>query len=467
MKLSFHGAAQCVTGSKHLVSLENGQKILLDCGMFQGMGKKTIELNSNFGFSPREITAVVLSHAHIDHSGLLPRLYAEGFRGKIFCTAPTVPIAEALLQDSAHIQESDVRYINKKKLAKGETLVEPLYSTDDADATIKLLVPVDYHEDFTVCEGVQCVFTDAGHILGSASVHLTITDNEKITRLTFSGDVGRYNDSILESPEPFKQADFVILESTYGNSLHVDYNNTHEALLEHVKHTCIEKKGKLIIPAFSLGRTQELLYALNELELRGQLPDLNYYVDSPLSIKITKIIKEFPEVYNKHAQETRGIDADIFQFKGLQFIDTKEQSMALNAKNEPCVIISASGMAEAGRVKHHIANAIGKSKNTILMVGYCNPEGLGGRLLAGAKEVKIFTEMFTVNAEVKSMRSMSAHGDYDDLVQYMMCQDFSQLQRVFLVHGDPEVQRDFAEILKKKGIQQVEIPALHETFNLG
>jgi metallo-beta-lactamase family protein len=466
MQLSFHGAAQCVTGSKHLISLDNGTQVLLDCGMFQGMGKLTIELNNHFGFNPAHLTAVVLSHAHIDHSGLLPRLYAEGFRGSIFCTEPTAPLVEALLEDSARIQEADAAYLNKKKSQKGEPLVEPLYTQDHVEHTIKLLQPIEYNQTFEVCSGIKCQYTDAGHILGSASVHLSIKDGEQNIQLTFSGDVGRFNDSILKSPEPFKQADYIILESTYGDSLHVDYNNTKDALHDHITKTCVQNGGHLVIPAFSLGRTQELLYALNALELEGRLPDIEYFVDSPLSIRITEIIKEYPEVYNKHAAATRQIDSDIFNFKGLKFIGTKEESMALNRYENPCVIISASGMAEAGRVKHHIKNNIGDPKNTILFVGYCNPEGLGGRLKAGEQQVKIFTEWFTVKCGIAEMRSMSAHGDYEDLIQYLMCQDFSKIKGLFLVHGEKEVQKNFADKLSKLNLQNIAIPHLHQIFNL-
>jgi metallo-beta-lactamase family protein len=466
MQIGFYGAAQCVTGSKHLIQLKDGRTILLDCGMFQGMGKKTIELNSHFGFDPTHLTAVVLSHAHIDHSGLLPKLYAEGFRGKIFCTTPTVAVAQALLEDSARIQESDVAYINKKKALKGEPLIKPLYTSENATDTVALLEAIPYGTNFNVCDGVTCIFTDAGHILGSASVHLSIIEDEKTTRITFSGDVGRFNDSILKSPEPFSQADYILLESTYGDTLHSEYTGTKDAFLEHITHTCITKKGKLIIPAFSLGRTQELLFALNQLDLEGRLPKIDYVVDSPLSIRLTKIIKQYPEVYNTHAKELSTIDADIFNFQGLRFIEKREESMALNGSKKPCVIISASGMAEAGRIKHHIKNNIQDSKNTILMVGYCNPEGLGGKLLAGEKTVKIFTDTFDVNAEVKSMRSMSAHGDYEDLIQYLSCQDPKKIKKVFLVHGDKDVQEIFAEKLNQVGIQSVEIPNLYQQYDL-
>jgi metallo-beta-lactamase family protein len=375
-------------------------------------------------------------------------------------------LVEALLEDSARIQESDVAYVNKKKAKKGEPLIEPLYTPEDAEKAIKQLQTVAYDAEFEVTKSVKCYYSDAGHILGSASVHLTIMEQGKSTRVTFSGDVGRYNDSILKSPAPFSQADYILLESTYGDTLHVDYNNTKEHLLEQITNTCLKKGGSLVIPAFSVGRTQELLYALNALELEGRLPAVDYIVDSPLSIRVTEIIKEYPEVYNKHATEYLNIDKDLFQFKGLRYIEKKEESMALNQMKQPMVIISASGMAEAGRIKHHIKNKISDPKNTIMLVGYCNPEGLGGRLLAGDKQVKIFTEWYNVQAEVASMRSMSAHGDYEDLIQYLMCQDFSKLKKVFLVHGDKDTQKVFAKKLLDKGIQNVEIPFLHQEFDL-
>ncbi|KRT16739.1 MBL fold metallo-hydrolase [Pedobacter ginsenosidimutans] len=465
MNIAFHGAARTVTGSKHLITLKNGTQILLDCGLFQGMGRVTDKLNDFFGFDAKKVTYLVLSHAHIDHCGLLPKLVAEGFEGKIFCTSATMDLARILMMDSAKIQMQDAEFSNRH-LREGEEMEEPLYTDEDVTKTLSLMKIVEYEEDFEIETGIRLRFTDAGHILGSAAVHLTITEDGKPTRITFSGDVGRYGDLLLKSPQQFDQADYILMESTYGDSLHKDLDPIENMLLEIINNTCKIKKGKVIIPAFAVGRTQELLYALNGLELKGKLPDVPYYVDSPLSSKATEILKNHPEVYNNGVKETLKVDHDIFGFKGLRFIESVEESKALNANPRPCVIISASGMAEAGRVKHHIRNNISNQKNTILMVGYCEPKSLGGRLIAGQKVVEIFRDEYEVKAEVRSIKSMSAHGDYEDLLQFLSGQDPAKVKQLFLVHGEYEVQQHFAGKLKDAGFKHVAIPEYHQVFEI-
>ncbi len=466
MNISFHGAARTVTGSKHLLSLKNGKKILLDCGMFQGMGKETIELNANFGFDATSVDCLILSHAHIDHSGLIPKLYKEGFRGVIYATPATKELGAILLEDSAAIQRDDTKFINKRRAKQGLPPFEPLYDLEHAEEALELFQTIQYNVWTTISEGVELLFTDAGHIIGSAAVHLRIKEDGASTRITFSGDVGRYNDAILRSPQEFDQADYILLESTYGNKLHNEVFGMVDGLEQWIRHTCIDKKGKLIIPAFSVGRTQELLYALNQLDLENRLPNVPFYVDSPLSGEATAVLKNFPNYFNKKIQKIMETDADPFDFKGLKFIKTVEESKHLNELSQPCVIISASGMADAGRVKHHIMNNIGDSKNTVLLVGYCEPRSLGGRLMNGAKEVKIFGEMFEVVTEVGSMRNMSAHGDYDDLCQFLACQKPELVKTLFLVHGEYEVQQDFAIKLRKKHFVNVEIPEMHQSYKL-
>ena len=466
MQVSFHGAAGCVTGSKHLVHLNNNSKVLLDCGMFQGMGKETFALNENFGFDASAITAVVLSHAHIDHSGLLPRLVAQGFLGNIYCTPATKALSTILLQDSAHIQKVDVKYANKRRLLNNLPPYEPLYTLADANKVTSLMITQDYNNPFTVIPGVQCTFTDAGHIIGSAAVHLTITEGDVTQQITFSGDVGRYNDAILKAPQPFAQANYIIMESTYGNSLHSRTTDTPDALLQWIINTCITNKGKLIIPAFSVGRTQEILYALNTLENEGRLPKLDYIVDSPLSQNATEVLKSYPQYYNNTIQQVilQG-DKDPFMFVGLQYTQSQEESKLLNYRNTPCVIISASGMADAGRVKHHISNNIENSNNAILLSGYCETNSLGGRLKKQPKEVMIFGQSHQVNAKIGELRSMSAHGDYNDLIQWLSCQNPTLIKQLYLVHGEPDVQADFKNILATKGYNNVYIPKLHETVS--
>lgn len=467
MKISFHGAARTVTGSKHVITMKNGKKLLLDCGMFQGLGKDTDMLNRNFGFEPGEIEAMILSHAHIDHSGLVPKLIKDGFRGKIFCTHGTSELASVLLEDSAEIQEDEVKYTNKRRAAAGQPYLKPLYTVDDAKKAVDYLVEAEYGKWFDVMEGVQAMFTDAGHIIGSACVHLKIKENGKETRITFSGDIGRYRDAILRSPENFPQADYIIMESTYGNSLHDTHITTPDMLLEWIEKACVQKKGKLIMAAFSVGRTQEILYSLNQLELENRLPAIPYFVDSPLSIEATEIMKKYPEYFNKTIQKIMKTDKDPFMFEGLKYVKSVEQSKLLNFQDGPMVIISASGMADAGRVKHHISNNIENSHNTILMTGYCEPRSLGGRLMKGDKEVNIFGVLHEVHATIGSVRSMSAHGDYEDMSQWLACQDPRGVAKLFLVHGEYEVQQDFKQRLIRKGFLDVEIPEQHQEIGLG
>jgi metallo-beta-lactamase family protein len=467
MKIAFHGAARTVTGSKHLLTLTGGRKILLDCGMFQGMGKETDAMNRHWGFEPRDIDYMVLSHAHIDHSGLIPKLVKDGFNGKIYCTPATRELASVLLEDSAGIQEDDVKYINKIRSSRGQPKLEPLYSEEDAKKAAGYFEEVEYGNWFRIEDGVELMFTDAGHIIGSAAVHLRILDEGKTRQLTFSGDVGRYRDIILKSPATFPQADYIILESTYGNSLHDLHSPTVDQLLEWIEKTCLKKRGKLIIPAFSVGRTQEILYALNQLDLERRLPEVPYYVDSPLSIKATEIVKHYPEYFNPTIQRVLETDHDPFSFPGLSYIKTVEESKLLNFHRDPCVIISASGMADAGRVKHHINNNVENSRNSILLTGYCEPRSLGARLQSGKKEVSIFGVPREVHAEVGSIRSMSAHGDYEDLSQFLACQDAAAVRKIFLVHGEQDVQEDFKERLLRKGYHDIEIPEMHYEIGLG
>ena len=466
MKISFHGAARTVTGSKHLVQLDNNESFLLDCGLFQGMGRDTDSLNAKFGFDAAKVDYVILSHAHIDHSGLLPKLVKEGFSGAIYCTPGTKALAEILLEDSAMIQRDDAKYGNKRRAKQGLPPIEPLYDLDDVNLTIPLLKAVDYNTPTKISDSVEVLFTDAGHIIGSAAVSLKIKNGENTESLTFSGDIGRYRDMILRSPAAFPHADYIIIESTYGDKLHDLIHTTPDDLLKWIESTCVEHKGNLIIPAFSVGRTQEILFELNQLSLEKRLPHIPIYVDSPLSMEATEVLKKFPKYFNKKIQKILEVDDDPFDFEGLRYIKSVEESKALNEDLHPKVIISASGMADAGRVKHHIKNNISNAKNTILLVGYCEPHSLGGRLMNGAKEVKIYSELYDVVAKVGSIRSMSAHGDYDDLMQFLACQTPDLVKQVFVVHGEAEVQDHFAERLRKKGFKEVHAPEMHESFEL-
>lgn len=466
MNITFHGAARHVTGSKHLLQLNNGTNILLDCGLFQGLGEHTDDMNGHFGFNPKKVDHMVLSHAHIDHCGLIPRLVAEGFSGPIYCTPATLDLATILLLDSAKIQEQDISYTNKHRKKKGLPPLEILYTEADVTQALSQFKTVEYHQEFNITPDVKLYFSDAGHVVGSAVMHLTVTEDGKETHITFSGDVGRYGDMILKSPQNFRQSDYILLESTYGDSLHADIGPIEDALQQIINDTCINRKGKVIIPAFSVGRTQEILYALNALELKGELPAVPYYVDSPLSLKATQVLKDHPEVFNRNVNKVMQKDCDPFDFKNLRFVESTEESIALNENPQPCVIISSSGMAEAGRVKHHIKNNIGSSKNTILMVGYCEPNSLGGHLLNGDKQVYIFGDMYSVVANVQAINSMSAHGDYEDLLHFLACQDAGKVSKVFLVHGEYDIQQRFAQRIKDAGFNNVEIPFQHQKIVL-
>jgi metallo-beta-lactamase family protein len=430
------------------------------------MGDHTEDLNEHFGFNPQTIDYLILSHAHIDHCGLIPRLVAEGFKGTIFCTPPTFDLVNILLMDSARIQEQDTEYSNKHRRRNNLPLLTALYTEEQVTESLRLFKTIGYLQEYTISPSVRFHFTDAGHLLGSAAIHLSVLEKGKQTQITFSGDVGRYGDILLRSPDRFPQADYILLESTYGDSLHKEAGPIADKLLEVITETCIIKRGKVIMPAFSVGRTQELLYALNSLELKGKLPDLNYYVDSPLSEKATRVLMDHPEVYNKAVGDVLKVDDNPFGFKGLRFIESTAESKALNDHPAPCVIISSSGMAEAGRVKHHIKNNIGKENCTILITGYCEPNSLGGHLLRGDKEVSIFGERFEVRAQVEVIKSMSAHGDYDDLLHFIASQDISRVKKIFLVHGEYQVQQHFRQKILAKGFTAVEIPYQHQKIEL-
>jgi len=463
MRIQFYGAAQTVTGSKHLITTEKGTQILLDCGMFQGI--QTDDFNQRFGFEPSEIDYLLLTHAHIDHSGLIPRLVRQGFEGPIYCTSATIDLCRIMLMDSAYIQEKDLQRVNERRRRQNREELELLYSVDDVHKTLELMKPVQYNQRFSLNDGeVEAFFTDAGHILGSAAVHLAIPDQGTFKYVTFTGDIGRPNDKILNSPQPFPQPDILICESTYGDRLHENASDMKEKLLEVIRETCIENKGKLLIPAFAVDRTQELIYALDQLSSEGLLPRIDVYIDSPLAVQATRIMKRNDEYFNPEILSYIEKDGDAFAFPNLHYISDVEQSKALNSSDEPCIIISASGMAEAGRIKHHIANNITKHSTTILLVGYAGPETLAGALKRGDRTVKIFGEELPVNAKVRSMDSFSGHGDYNEMINYLSGINSEKVKKVFLVHGEPDTQDVFRKKLLLEGFRDVIIPQLYEGF---
>ena len=466
MKIQFFGAAREVTGSKHLITLNNGKTILLDCGLFQGKGLETENENRNLGFNAASVDYLILSHAHIDHSGAIPYLVNCGFHGTIISNHATRDLCAIMLADSGRIHEFDTKSHNKKRALQGLSPVEPIYTQKDAEAAMQFFVSISYNKIFNVCEGVKLKFTDAGHILGSSVVNLSIKEDGKETKIVFTGDLGRLHNRILRSPQAFPQADIIITESTYGDRLHSEIEEAEQDLLLIVLETCFQKKGKLIIPSFSVGRTQEMLYALNRLSFSGKMPTISVFVDSPLSINATNIMKLHPECFNDEILEYMKDDPDPFGFNGLKYIQTEDDSKRLNSLKDPCIIISASGMMEAGRVKHHLANNIENKKNTILVVGYCAPTTLGAKIRNGEKEVSIFGMKHHVNADVKILDSYSAHGDYNEMIQTLKCQNTKKVKKVFIVHGEYETQLAYKEKLTNEGFQNIVIPEKEQIFEL-
>ncbi|HNW54374.1 MAG TPA: MBL fold metallo-hydrolase, partial [Bacteroidales bacterium] len=459
MKIKFIGAAREVTGSKHLITTNNGKKILLDCGMFQGKGLETDGMNRNLMFDPATIDHVILTHAHIDHSGLIPYMYKLGFRGSVICTSATRDLCAIMLADSGHIQELDVKWFNKRRIQKGLSPVEPIYNEQDARACMELFIGVAYDRKFQIDSNIKVKFVNTGHMLGSGTAWIEIKENGSTTRIAYTGDIGRPENRILKSPQPFPQCDYLITEATYGNRLHPQLQEAEGELLRVIRETCVERGGKVIIPSFAIGRTQEVVYALNNFFNEGLLPKVNIYVDSPLAVNATDIFRVHSDILNEDVAATMLTDPDPFGFNSLYYIKSPDESKKLNSYKKPCVIISASGMMEAGRIKHHLANNIENPANTILAVGYCAPRTLGARILDGDEEVSIFGVRHPVKAKVERIEAFSGHGDYNEMAGYLSCQDTSQLRKVFLVHGDYQAQEAYKNRLGQQGFQHIEIPA--------
>jgi metallo-beta-lactamase family protein len=466
MRITFYGAAREVTGSKVLVETEQGKNILLDCGQFQGKGLETEEQNRALPFSAASVDHIILSHAHIDHSGLIPFLHRHGFTGSVICTNATRDLCSIMLADSGKIQEHDTFTFNKKRAKKGLHPVDPLYTQADAVSSMKLFISVAYDRRFRIDDNITVRFTNTGHMLGSGVVSLELREKAGIRRLAFTGDIGRPVNRILKSPEPFPQADFLITESTYGDRLHPDMRESDDELFRVVHRTCVEKKGKLIIPAFSVGRTQEIVYSLNALYNANRLPRVDIYVDSPLSVNATNIFRMHGECFNEDVRHLMLTDPDPFGFNSLFYITSVEQSKSLNDIKQPVIIISSSGMMEAGRVKHHLANSISDPANTVLAVGYCAPATLGARILRGEKEVSIHGNKYPVNAEIERIESYSGHGDYREMGDYISCQEPSGLEQTFLVHGEYETQVKYQTYLETRGFRNIEIPSYGKSYNL-
>ncbi len=467
MRITFYGAAQEVTGSMYRIEV-NGQCVLLECGMYQGHRADAYERNLHFPFTPAEVDALILSHAHVDHSGNIPNLVKQGFKGHIWCTGATSNLCAYMLLDSARIQESDVAYVNKQAARRGEPAVEPLYTTEDATAALKQFVSLGLHRKVTVADGVELTFCNAGHILGSAFVVLDIREGRspgKRWRLVFSGDVGREEAPILKSPEKLDYADIVIVESTYGDRLHGPYEEARRELRDAVRDAT-RRRGKVVIPAFAVGRTQEIVYALNELEAEGDIPEIPVFVDSPLAVNATEVFRMHPEEWDEEVQAflSEGSRRNPFDSPQIEYVRDERRSKQLNYLTQPAVIISASGMAENGRILHHLKHNIEDPDSTILIVGFQAQNTLGRRLRDGEHVVRIFGEEYRVRARVASIDGFSAHADQAELLGWMRPFDRNMLDRVFVVHGEQASSFTFAEKLRGEGVRDLAVPEHGQSF---
>ena len=467
MKITFCGAAKEVTGSMHLIEVNN-QRILLDCGLFQGRRSETYERNLKFPFDPASINTLILSHAHIDHCGNIPNLTKQGFRGNVWCTSATRNLATYMLMDSGHIQESDVAFVNKQRARKGEAPIDPLYTQADVQACLDQFVAVGAHRKLPVADGVDVTFYYAGHILGAAFVELNIREQatNKQWRLVFSGDLGRVETAILNPPETLTSADILIMESTYGDKLHAPLGDALKEL-RNVVNTTARRRGKVIIPAFAVGRTQEIVYALNQLDASGDIPPLQVFVDSPLAVNTTDVFRMHPEAWNDQVRDFLGKDSrkSPFDYSRLRYVRDVEESKRLNNITESCIIIAASGMAESGRILHHLKNHLDEPENTVLLVSFQAENTLGRRLKDGEKQVRIFGEEYPVRCHVQSLEGYSAHADQAGLLSWAHNFAASQLQQLFLVHGEPTPSATLAGKLGEGGYKQVALPKRGEEFS--
>lgn len=454
MKLKFCGAAGTTTGSQHLLEV-NGTRILLDCGLYQGRRMEAWERNQDFYFDPATLDAVVLSHAHIDHSGNLPNLCQQGFRGNIYATFATRDLCSIMLPDCARIQSYDVEWINRRRKKAGEPLVETLYDERDAEACLRQFVNIGYDRPLPIADGVNLTFVDAGHILGSAQVILDVNENGTQRRFLFSGDVGRGENELLRDPALPEEVDFLLMESTYGGREHELPTQANDHI-ERVINETLAKRGKVIIPAFAVERTQQLIYVLHELTEAGRIPDVPIFVDSPLAVNATEIFRIHPECFNDEVYQFLFEKRNPFGFEGLRLIRSVSESKDLNNSQDPAVIISASGMCEAGRILHHLRNTIEDPKNTILFVGYCAENTLGWKIRNGWDEVNIFGEPFSLRAKVEIFDSFSGHADHSELLRYFDGIGGSK-EKVWLVHGEPERSEALATALRERHNGEVSV----------
>jgi metallo-beta-lactamase family protein len=463
MFLTFHGAARTVTGSMHLVEA-NGTKLLLDCGLYQGKRKEAFERNRRLPFDPTSIHAVILSHAHIDHSGNLPLLVKKGFRGRILATSATRDLCEWMLLDSAKIQEKDVEHVNEKRGRRGEAPFEPLYTTADAERCLEAFEGVPYGQRVSAAPGADLVFRDAGHMLGSAVTHLEIREGGRTVRLAFTGDVGRERMPILHDPTPPEEADVLICESTYGGRAHETEADLKSRLAEVIGKTHA-RGGKMLIPAFAVGRTQTIVYYLHQLAVERRIPPLPVFVDSPLAVNVTEVFRRHPECYDEETHRFLAGKTDAFGFHKLTYVRDAEASKALNDLPVPCLIIAASGMMESGRVLHHLKRIAPDPRSTILIVGFMAEHTLGRRVEERVPSIRVYGEEYPLRAEVLSISGFSGHADAREMVAFL-----GRLRKppasTFLVHGEEPQARELAARLKERGFPRVEVPAPGERFEV-
>jgi metallo-beta-lactamase family protein len=465
MKIQFIGATRTVTGSMHLIKLKN-MNILLDCGMFQGRRKESFEKNKNLDFiEPTDIHYVILSHAHIDHSGNIPQLTKNGFSGTIFSTYATRDLTNTMLLDSAYIQKKEIEFVNKKRYKNGQNPFEVLYNAENVIESMQHFNAVAYRKEYCISSDVSFIFYDAGHILGSAITVLNIKENGRDIRIAFTGDLGRPFRPILNDPQLTGNVHYLITESTYGARYHKD-NEENEKILENIIKQTYKRNGKIIVPAFSLGRTQDLVFMLHKLIKENRIPMFPIFVDSPLSTNVTSIFRNHPECYDTETMELLMTDKDPFGFKNLTYISSIEESKKLNGITDTCMIISASGMCESGRVLHHLANNIENEKNTVLMTGYCAQDTLGRKIIEKQPKLKILGDEYKLKSEVVVMENFSAHADRDELLGYIAHMNRAEMQNIFLVHGEYESQLSFKEGLKDIGFQNIMIPEAGQEIHI-
>ncbi len=466
MRVKFFGATQTVTGSMHLLEIEKGPTILLDCGLYQGEEFASENINSEFPCSPKDVDILVLSHAHIDHCGNIPQFVKKGFKGKIFSTHATYDLATIMLADSAAIQEKDTAFDNKWRARKQMPLLTPLYRPEDVGPALDLFFSIPYNTWHPIASGVDLLFRDAGHMLGSASVTLKINEGGKEIVFGFTGDVGRINKPILRDPQPMPEVDYLISESTYGGKDHDDFAIAEEELLKIIEEACVRKKGKLMIPAFSVGRTQDIVHTLDRLENQGRLPSIPVFVDSPLSVNATQIFELHPECFDDELKKYMLKDPNPFGFSKLKYTREVADSKAINNQKGPMIIIASSGMANAGRILHHFVNNIEDPANTILIVGYCAQGTLGAALVNGVNKVKIYGDVYKVKADVKRMSAYSAHAGQSELATFLSNQKSGKLKKMWLVHGEPDRCIAMKNYLESEAFHNISIPSRGDQFEI-